>query len=247
MALTKNIKLLIEYDGTNYCGWQRQNNGESIQQKIEEAIENVTGVFSKVIGSSRTDAGVHAKGFVCNFFTENSIPPNNFKRALNAFLPEDIVVVESKEVDKEFHSRYNSIGKRYVYTVVNGSNRPAIERNYVYYFNKTLDIERMRKASKYFLGTHDFSAFKKQGSSVKTSVRTIKELTIDKDGKYIRFSITGDGFLYNMVRIIVGTLLDVGVSKFNPEDIEKIITSKNRANAGKSVPACGLILEEVFY
>lgn len=247
MALIKNIKLLIEYDGTNYCGWQRQDNAQSIQQKVEEAIERATRVFSKVTGSSRTDAGVHAKGFVCNFFTESSIPPENFKEALNVFLPEDIVIIEAKEVDKEFHSRFNSIGKKYVYTVLTGPHRPAIGRNYAYYFNKNLNIGQMKEAAKYFLGTHDFSAFKKSGSSVKTSIRTIKELNIDLDGNYIKFSIIGDGFLYNMVRIIVGTLLDVGTNRFNPEDIDKIISSKNRSNAGKSVPACGLTLEKVFY
>jgi tRNA pseudouridine38-40 synthase len=247
MAVVKNIKLVMEYDGTNYCGWQRQNNAESIQQKVEEAIQRATGAFSKVIGASRTDAGVHAKEFVCNFFTDSTIPSDNLKMVLNSFLPKDIVIVESKEVDKEFHSRYGSVGKKYIYTVLNASHRPAIERNYVYYFNRHLDIEKMKKASKYFLGTHDFSAFKKKGSSVKTSIRTIKELDIDKSEDYIKFSIIGDGFLYNMVRIIVGTLLEVGVGRFKPEDIVDIINSKDRSRAGKSVSACGLTLEKVFY
>lgn len=243
----RNIKLVVEYDGTNYAGWQRQNNIITIQQKVEEAIEIVTGTFSEVIGSSRTDAGVHAKGFVCNFHTESKIPSANFKKALNCFLPEDIVVVNSKEVDAKFHSRFDSLGKKYIYTVVTGSERPAIGRNYVYYFHRDLDIEKMKEASKYFLGTHDFSAFKKTGSSVKTSVRTITELEIIKEEKIIKFSIVGDGFLYNMVRIIVGTLLEVGVGRFSPEYIVSIINSKDRSKAGKSVPAGGLCLEEVYY
>ncbi len=247
MALIKNVKLIIEYDGTNYCGWQKQDNAESIQQKVEEAIQRATGAFSKVIGASRTDAGVHAKGYVCNFFTGSTIPSDSLKMVLNSFLPKDIVIIESKEVEQEFHSQYRSVGKKYIYTVLNAQHRPAIGRNYVYYFNRKIDVEKMEKASKYFLGTHDFSAFKKKGSSVKTSVRTIKELHIDKSGDYIKFSITGDGFLYNMVRIMVGTLLDVGVGRFKPEDIVDIINSKDRSRAGKSVSACGLTLEKVFY
>lgn len=247
MAVIRNIKLVIEYDGTNYCGWQKQQNGITIEQKVEDAIKHVTGILPKVIGASRTDAGVHAKGFVCSFLTSSKIPVANFKNVLNGFLPKDIVIVKSEEVDINFHARYNSTGKRYVYTVLTGEHRPAIGRNYVYYFNRTLDIEKMQEASKYFLGTHDFSGFKKKGSSVKTSVRTIKDFNIYKSGDYIKFSISADGFLYNMVRSIVGTLLDVGVNRFKPEYIMDIIDSKDRSNAGKSAPASGLCLEEVFY
>lgn len=243
----RNIKLVVEYDGTNYAGWQRQNNAITIQQKVEEAIQNITGKFSEVTGSSRTDAGVHAKGFVCNFLTESKIPSENFKKALNSFLPKDIVIVKSEEVETSFHARFNSVGKRYVYTILTGNQRAAIGRNYIYYFHRKLDIEKMKIASKYILGTHDFSAFKNAGSSVKTSVRTIKELNIVEDGNMIKFSIMGDGFLYNMVRIIVGTLLEVGVGRFEPEYVVDILSSKERSKAGKSVPANGLCLEEVFY
>jgi tRNA pseudouridine38-40 synthase len=247
VALVRNIKLIIEYDGTNYAGWQRQNNSITIQQKIEEVIKTVTGEFSEVIGSSRTDAGVHANGFVCNFLTESKIPSEKFKKALNSFLPEDIVIVNSKEVELDFHARFNSIGKRYVYTVLTGEHRAAIGRNYVYYFHRKLNIDNMRTASKYFLGTHDFSAFKSAGSSVKTSVRTIKELNVVEEGNIIKITVTGDGFLYNMVRIIVGTLLEVGIGRFKPDCILDILKSKDRSKAGRSVPARGLSLEEVFY
>lgn len=243
----RNIKLTIEYDGTNYAGWQRQNNAITIQQKVEEAIQDITSEFSEVVGSSRTDAGVHAKEFVCNFLTESKIPSENFKKALNSFLPKDIVIIKSEEVEIDFHARFNSLGKRYEYTILIGNQRPAIGRNYIYYFNRKLDIENMRSASKYILGTHDFSAFKNAGSSVKTSVRTIKELNIVEDGNMIRFIIMGDGFLYNMVRIIVGTLLEVGLGRFKPEYVVDILKSKDRSKAGKSVPANGLCLEEVFY
>ncbi len=247
MELLRNIKLIIEYDGTNYAGWQRQNNAVAIQQKVEEAIKCVTGSFSEVIGSSRTDSGVHARGFVCNFYTESKIPSLSFKRALNNFLPEDIVIINSEDVENEFHSRYHSTGKKYVYTIVTGTERSAIGRNYVYYFYRKLDIQKMQDGARYFLGTHDFSAFKKTGSSVKTSVRTIKDLQIKQKEKTIEFSIVGDGFLYNMVRIIVGTLLEVGVGRFTPEYIVQIIDSKDRSKAGKPVPARGLCLEEVYY
>jgi tRNA pseudouridine38-40 synthase len=247
VALMRNIKLILEYEGTNYAGWQKQNNVMTIQQKLEGIIEIVTGQFSEVIGSSRTDSGVHARGFVCNFITESNIPDKNFKKALNAYLPEDIVVVKSEEVDINFHARFCSIGKRYVYTVLNAEQRHVLGRNYMYFFHRKLNIKDMEKAAQYFIGTHDFSAFRKSGSSVKTSVRTIKELSIIKNGDLITFNINGDGFLYNMVRIIVGTLLDVGVGRFKPEYITEIIKSKDRSNAGKSVPATGLCLEEVFY
>lgn len=243
----RNIKLVIEYDGTNYAGWQRQSNIVTIQQKVEEAIENVVGKFTEVIGSSRTDAGVHAKGFVCNFLTESKIPVEKFKTALNSFLPEDIVIVKSEEVDISFHARFDSMGKRYVYTVLIGNQRPAIGRNYIYYFQRAVNIEKMREAAKSFLGTHDFSAFKKSGSNTKTNVRTIREVDIVQKENVMKFIIVGDGFLYNMIRIMVGTLLEVGIGRFKPEDIIEILKSKDRAKAGKSAPASGLCLEEVFY
>lgn len=243
----RNIKLIVEYDGTNYAGWQIQNNAITIQQKIQDAIKSITGSYSEVIGSSRTDSGVHAKRFVCNFFTNSKIPEENFKNVLNSILPEDIVILKSEEVDTKFHSRFNSIGKRYVYTILIGEQRPAIGRNYIYYFKKSVNVDKMKEAAKFFLGTHDFSAFKNTGSSTKTSIRTINDLSISVEGNLIRFSITGDGFLYNMVRIIVGTLLEVGVGRFEPEYMVDILKSKDRSKAGKSAPASGLCLEEVFY
>ncbi|OAA94843.1 tRNA pseudouridine(38-40) synthase TruA [Clostridium coskatii] len=243
----KNVMLTIEYDGTNYSGWQRQNNAMTIQQRLEEAIKKITGNFSEVIGASRTDAGVHARGFVCNFFTNSKMPSPNFKMALNGVLPKDIVVLDAREVDNSFHSRYHSLGKKYVYTIVTGNNRPVIGRQYVYYFRRKLDIDKMKNACKYFIGTHDFSAFKKKGSSAKSSVRTVKELTIAQEDNLIKFSIVGDGFLYNMVRIIVGTLLEVGLGRFTPEYVKDILDSKDRSKAGKPVPALGLCLEKIFY
>lgn len=243
----KNIKFIVEYDGTNYCGWQRQRNGNTIQQTIEKAINEVTGEKVNLIGCSRTDAGVHAKMYVCNFSTDSTIPPDKIGIVINHRLPEDIVILNSEEVDSNFHSRYCSKGKLYSYTILNRDERAAIGRNYAYQYSRNVDIEAMKKASAYFLGKHDFSAFKSTGSSVKDNIRSIKEVKVEKDEDYIKIYVAGDGFLYNMVRIIVGTLLLVGEGKINPQYIKEIIESKDRNKAGKVVPARGLCLEKVFY
>lgn len=243
----KNIKLVLEYDGTKYAGWQRQNNAITIQQMLEDSIYRITGENLKVIGSSRTDAGVHARGFVANFKTNSSIPDVKFSAALNSKLPEDIVVIQSSLVSDDFHARYSSSGKTYSYTVLNRFQPAAIDRNYVYHYKGELDIETIREACRYFIGIHDFAAFKNTGSSVKGTVRTISEIEVIKNGDYIKFYITGDGFLYNMVRIMIGTLIEVGIGKIKPEHIEHILLSKDRTNAGKSAPASGLCLEKVYY
>lgn len=243
----RNVKLTIEYDGTNYCGWQKQNNEKTIQEEIEKAIYKAVGEVVEVIGSSRTDAGVHARGMVANFKTNATIPFDRFKYAINDKLPDDIAIIESEEVSEDFHARYDSKGKTYCYSIINRQQKPAIGRNYVYHFKWNLDIEKMREACKHFIGKHDFKAFRSLGSSVKTTERTIKELYIESEGEKINIFITADGFLYNMVRIIVGTLLKVGRGKIPVEDIEKIILLGDRKKAGPCVPAQGLILEKVYY
>lgn len=243
----RNVKLTIEYDGTNYCGWQKQNNEKTIQEEIEKAIYKAVGEVVEVIGSSRTDAGVHARKMVANFKTNATIPFDKFKYAINDKLPDDIAIIESEEVSEDFHARYDSKGKTYCYSIINRQQKPAIGRNYVYHFKWDLDIEKMREACKHFIGKHDFKAFRSLGSSVKTTERTIKELYIESEGEKINIFITADGFLYNMVRIIVGTLLKVGRGKIPVEDIEKIILLGDRKKAGPCVPAQGLILEKVYY
>ena len=243
----RNIKIIVEYDGTNYSGWQIQKNALSIQQVIEYSVERVTGVKTEVIGASRTDAGVHAKGYVANFKTESNIPADRFKDALNTKLPQDIVILKSEETYFDFHSRYHSKGKTYCYTILNRENAPAIGRNFLYHVKSPLNIENMKRACKYFLGTHDFSAFRNIGSSVKTSTRTITDMRIEKHGEIIEIYGTADGFLYNMMRIIVGVLIQVGNGKLKPKDVEDIILSKDRKKAGKAAPASGLCLIEVFY
>ncbi|MDU1076964.1 MAG: tRNA pseudouridine(38-40) synthase TruA [Clostridium sp.] len=243
----RNIKLTIEYDGTSYGGWQKQKNNRTIQQCIEEAIKLLTGEEVELIGSSRTDAGVHAKGMVANFITNSKIPADKFREAINTKLPDDIGIIKSEEVDRNFHSRYDSKGKTYCYTLVNRYEKVCIGRNYVYQVRDELNYNLMKEAAKYFLGKHDFKAFKTNGSSVKTSVRTINGLELELKGDVIKIFVSADGFLYNMVRIIVGTLIEVGKGKIKPEDIESIIKNGDRSKAGPCVPPNGLVLEKVFY
>lgn len=243
----RNIKLLIEFDGSNFCGWQRQPNGRTVQKCIETAIFKATGEEILINGSSRTDAGVHAKEMVANFFTNSTIPGEKFREAINTRLPEDVSIIKSEEVDEDFHARYSSKGKTYSYTIINRYERLSLGHQYLYHCRYKLDIEAMRDACNYFIGKHDFRAFMSPGSSAKTTVRTIKELYIEVEGDKIKIFITADGFLYNMVRIIVGTLIKVGNGKLAAEEIKDIIQEGNRKRAGMCVPPNGLILEKVFY
>ena len=243
----RNIKLTIEYDGTRYYGWQRQPIGNTIQQEVEKAISKVIKEYVEVIGSSRTDSGVHAKGYVANFKTNVKMPAEKFRDAINCKLPRDIVIIKSEEVDLDFHARYSSKGKTYCYTILDREYPCAIDKDYVYYYRWKLNVEEMKKACKYFLGTHDFKAFQTPGGSVKTSIRTISDLHIETNVDKIKIYISADGFLYNMVRIIVGTLILVGSNKIKEDFVKNIIESGVRQNAGKCAPANGLCLEKVFY
>ena len=243
----RNIKLTIEYDGTNYVGWQRQKNGKSIEETIEKAIREITGEEVRINGSSRTDAGVHAKGQTANFSTTSKIPGQKFSSAINSKLPNDIVILDSLEVNGDFHSRYSSLGKKYSYKILNRKQQPAYLRSFVEHCPYELNYTLMVNASKAFLGSHDFTAFKSTGSSVKTSVRTIRSIELTKKEDLITLNIEGDGFLYNMVRIIAGTLIDVGRGKIPYDSIPDIIDSKDRNRAGKTAGASGLCLEKVYY
>ncbi|HYE81820.1 MAG TPA: tRNA pseudouridine(38-40) synthase TruA [Clostridia bacterium] len=245
----RNIKLIIEYDGTNYCGWQVQENGPSVQAEIEKALKVITGENIRINGSGRTDAGVHARGQVANFTAISSIPQEKFAYALNSLLPRDIVIKDSAEVPMDFHARYSAVGKKYSYLIINSKFPSALLRNYAYHINycERLDIDRIEKAAEAFIGTYDFSGFMSTGSKIADTVRTIFELSVEKEKDLIRFNYKGNGFLYNMVRIITGTLLYVGIGRIDPESIRDIILSKNRDRAGITVPACGLYLEEVYY
>ncbi len=243
----KNIKLTIEYDGTHYHGWQSQDNALTVQDVVTEAINSLTGEDCELIGCSRTDTGVHALGHVANFVTNSRIPPDRFAYALNAQLPEDVVIRKSEEVSLDFHSRFQAKGKKYRYLIYNSLYPSALMRHRAYHVLNPLDIELMEKAARQILGTHDFSAFRASGSDTKTSVRTITGVWLKKEREVIEFEIEGDGFLYNMVRIIAGTLVEVGYGRIPADSISDIILSKDRRRAGRTAPAHGLYLVEVYY
>ena len=243
----RNIKLTTEYDGKCYNGWQKQPNKLNIQGEIERAIYNITKEEVDLIGSGRTDAGVHALGQVANFKTNSQISIEKLPLAINSQLKNSIVIKEAEEVNERFHSRYNAKRKTYRYIINNSKCGTAIYRNLEYSYPFKLDAEKMKQASKYFEGEHDFKAFKSSGTSSKNSVRTIYKAIVKQEGEKIIIELTGNGFLYNMVRIISGTLLDVGLGKIQPEEIPEMIESKDRQRAGKTLPAHGLYLVEVKY
>lgn len=243
----RNIKLLIEYDGTNYHGWQKQANLITIQETLEQALSKVMCHLVSVVGAGRTDAGVHALGQVANFFTTCCIPVEKVPYALNSILPGDIVIKDAQEVSDEFHARYSAKGKKYRYVINNSKFPSALERNREYYYPYKLDLVLMKEALQLFKGTHDFKGFMAGGSLIKNTVRTIYEADLKKEQDRIVIEISGNGFLYNMVRIIVGTLIELGRGKISIEDIRKIITEGNRTKAGPTVPPHGLYLVEVYY
>ena len=243
----RNIKLVIEYDGKGFNGWQKQPDKLNIQGEIEKAIYNITKEKVELIGSGRTDAGVHALGQVANFKTNSNIPIEKIPLAINSQLKSSIIIKSAEEVDERFHSRYNAKHKTYRYIINNSKTGTALYRNLQYCFPIKLDVEKMKEASKFFEGEHDFKAFKSSGTSAKNSVRTIYKAVVKEEGENIIIELTGNGFLYNMVRIISGTLLDVGLGKINPSEIPDIINSKDRQRAGKTLPAHGLYLVEVLY
>lgn len=243
----RNIKLTIEYDGKDFNGWQKQPNKLNIQGNIEKVISEITKEEIELIGSGRTDAGVHAIGQVANFKTNSNIPIEKFAIAINSRLKKSIIIKKAEEVPERFHSRYNCKKKTYRYIINNSDMGSAIYRNLEYNIKMPLNLENMKKASKYFEGEHDFSAFKASGTSSKSSVRTIYSADVKKENERIIIELTGNGFLYNMVRIISGTLVEVGLGKIRPEEIKDIIDSENRQMAGKTLPPYGLYLVEVNY
>lgn len=244
----RNFKMIVEYDGTAYCGWQRQENGLTIQQVLEEAIQVITGEKVTVIGSGRTDAGVHALNQVAHFKSNSSLPINNIYRGMNSVLPPDIVVKELEEVTDDFHAQHDVKSKIYVYKICNQRLRPALGRNFFWFIRFPLDLEPMRKAAQFLIGTHDFSCFCATGTHVKDRVRTIIDIEIKTgaDG-LIEIKLESHGFLKYMVRNIIGTLVEVGRGKRKPEEMKVIIESRNRKIAGATAPACGLFLKEVKY
>jgi tRNA pseudouridine38-40 synthase len=243
----RNIKLTIEYDGKDFNGWQKQPNKLNIQGTIEKAIESITGEQIDLMASGRTDAGVHAFGQVANFKTESNIPIEKMAIAINSKLKKSIIIKKAEEVEERFHSRLSCKQKTYRYVINNSEYGSAIYRNLECHIPYKLDVDKMKEAAKYFEGEHDFKAFKASGTSSKSSVRKIYKAIVYNENEKIYIELTGNGFLYNMVRIIAGTLVDVGVGKINPEDIPNIIKEQKRENAGKTLPPQGLFLLEVKY
>ncbi len=243
----RNIKLTIEYDGKDFNGWQKQPTKLNIQGTIEQAIKQITGEDIELNASGRTDAGVHALGQVANFKTNSKIPIEKFAIAINSKLKRSIVIKKAEEVDERFHSRLSCKRKTYRYIINNSPEGTAIYRNLETHIPQKLDAEKMKKAIKYFEGEHDFRAFKASGTSSKSSVRTIYEANVYQKNEKIMIELTGNGFLYNMVRIIAGTLVEVGLGKIEPEKITEIIQDGKRENAGKTLPPNGLYLVKVMY
>jgi tRNA pseudouridine38-40 synthase len=244
----RTIKLTIEYDGTNYQGWQVQPKGLTIQGMIEEKLALLTGETIPLMGSGRTDAGVHAFGQIAHFKTKSQMDVHSIQRALNSLLPPDIVIQKVEQVEAEFHARKHSKSKAYEYRILNRKIRSAFHRGYAWHIPQKLDLKGMKKASQKLMGEHDFSSFRSVGSPTRTAVRKVSraEWRRGRDG-IIRFEIEANGFLKQMVRAIVGTLVEAGKGKISSEEFQRILDSKDRKRAGPTAPAHGLFLKEVKY
>lgn len=243
----KRVKLIIGYDGTNYCGWQIQDNGITVEEIINRELSRLLGEEIAVIGASRTDSGVHALGNVAVFDTITKIPPEKICFALNQRLPEDITIQASEEVPLDFHPRFCNSTKTYEYQILNRRFDIPVLRLYTHFVYMPLDLEKMQKAAAYLVGEHDFKSFCSARTQVKDTVREIYNLDLWKEGEIIKIRISGNGFLYNMVRIIVGTLIKVGLGVYPPEHVKEILEAKDRNVAGPKAPAKGLTLIEIAY
>ena len=243
----RRIKLTVAYDGTNYCGWQIQPNGVTIEEVLNHAICKLTGEEITVTGASRTDSGVHALGNVAVFDTESRIPADRFSYALNQRLPKDIVVVKSEEVPEDWHPRYQNTLKTYEYHIINTRIPIPTKRLYNYFVSFDLDVDKMREGAQYLLGEHDFAAFCCIRTNAKTTVRTITDLVIEQNKDEITIRVTGNGFLYNMVRIIAGVLVRVGRGFYGPEMVKELLEGKERKKEAVTAPPEGLCLMEIRY
>ena len=243
-----NYKMVLQYDGTRYQGWQRQEStGNTIQGRLETLLSRMCGRKIEIQGSGRTDAGVHAKGQVANAHMETDKTPEEIMEYMNRYLPEDIGVISLTEVPERFHSRLHAKGKTYCYQIINSTLPHVFERRYSYIYPEKLDLDTMRQAAGLLTGTHDYASFTSAKKGKKSTVRTIKEIRIEDDGDIIRIFYSGDGFLFHMVRILTGTLLEVGNGMRSPGEIEAVLNAKKRECAGFLVPASGLTLLEVRY
>ena len=241
------VRLTISYDGTNYCGWQIQNNGITVEEVINRELTDLLKEDIAIIGASRTDSGVHAVANIAVFDTNTKIPAEKISFALNQRLPDDIRIQKSEQVADDFHPRYCNSTKTYEYKILNRRFPDPLKRLYTHFVYMPLDVDKMKKAAEYIVGEHDFASFCSAGSQVKTTVRTVYTLDVSKENDIISIRISGNGFLYNMVRIIVGTLMKVGLGIYTPEHVKEIIDSKDRYAAGPKAPARGLTLIGIEY
>ena len=243
----RNLLLRLMYDGTDYHGWQVQPNGVTVQEKLQDAIEQILGVRENVTGCSRTDSGVHARDFCCNIRTESDIDCYRFVGALNAVLPDDICVKSCTQVREDFHARYDCRGKRYVYRVWNAGYKNPFLSKYTCHYKNRLDVDFLNAQAQSYVGTHDFRGFCSAGSSVEDTVRTVKSFSVERRGDEVVFTVEADGFLYNMVRIMVGTLIEISENRIKKDTLSAIIEAGDRMAAGRTAPPQGLCLDEVFY
>ena len=246
----RTIKLVIEYDGARYAGWQAQQNGPGIQEEIERAVFKVTGEKLRVAGSGRTDAGVHARGQVATFQTASAIPAGKFAAALTAHLPEDLAVLASEAAPEGFHARKSVVSKTYCYRILNRPARPALERGQVYHLVPKLDVERMQRAARLLVGRHDFRAFTTAACAAarkRGCEREIFSLEVRRRGDEVDIEVAGSGFLHNMVRRMAGTLIEVGRGKLAPEEAAALLLARGARRSGPTAPACGLYLVKAEY
>lgn len=242
-----NLLMTISYDGSSYHGWQVQKNAVTVQEVVQRAVERVFCESVDIKGCSRTDSGVHANKYCLSFKTSKDIDNEKVVLALNTYLPKDIAVLNCKRVGEDFHARYNVKSKQYIYKLYNGKIRNPFYEKYAFHYRYPIDADYLNREAQAFVGTFDYSAFCSAHSSVEDTVRTVKAFSVQRDGDFVYFKVEADGFLYNMVRIMVGTLLFVSEGKIKSGELADIIQSKNRKRAGKTAPAQGLYLNEIYY
>ena len=243
----QRLLLTLRYDGSRYHGWQVQKNGITVQETLQDAVERLTGIRSGLTGCSRTDAGVHAEMFCCAFDTASPLRGEKMVKALNAHLPRDIAVYGCREVEADFHPRYAALGKRYVYRIWNAPERNPFWEGRALHCRRPLDAAFLNEQAAAYVGTHDFASHQAAGSTVEETIRTVRRAEVERRGEMVLFTVEADGFLYNMVRIRVGTLLGLQAGSLEAGSIPAILESGSRERAGATAPACGLYLDHVFY
>lgn len=243
----RNLLLTISYDGSNYHGWQVQKNAVTVQEVFQNAVKKLFKQNIDIKGCSRTDSGVHANKYCVSFKTDTDIPRENIIMALNSYLPDDIAVLNCTDMDIDFHARYNVVKKEYVYIINNSKIRNPFLRNYSFWYRYDIDTDYLNEQAQAFVGTYDYSGFCSANSGVEDTVRTVHSFEVSRKGDIVYFKVSADGFLYNMVRIMVGTLLFVNEGKIKKDELKNVILSKNRKLAGKTAPPQGLYLNDVIY